>query len=196
MELSDNELMMLVQDNIEEARDEAYNRFSYIVDIIINKYKRGAYYFNVDMEELRQEALLGFADGLASFNQNKNTSVRTFITLCVERRITNYLRKYDTDKMRQVVKSYSLDLELGEDATLKDVIGDNRENPSITVESKENIDQLKRRINEKLNKPEKEVYNLLINDYSYEDMATILNMDIKKVYNYVSKIRSKIKEIL
>lgn len=196
MEISDNELMMLVQDNIEEARDEAYNRFSYIVDIILKKYQRGAFYFNVDMDELRQEALLGFADGLASFNQDKESNIRSFLTMCVERRLQNTIRKYDTDKMKQIVETYSLDRRLDEDRTLGDVIGDSKEDPKEILEQKETIEALKKNIDKALSKNEKEVYELLINDYSYEDMARILDIDIKQVYNRVSVVRSKIKDLL
>ena len=90
-EYPDNELVNLVCENSEEANDVLYDKYNYIIDIIINKYKRGAYYLSVDLNELTQEARLGFSDALVSFNQDKSTTLPTFITLCVERRVRNYI---------------------------------------------------------------------------------------------------------
>ena len=42
----------------------------------------------------------------------------------------------------------------------------------------------------------KEVYELLINDFSYEDIASILNKDVKSIYNTVQRLRQKIRSIL
>ena len=89
VEYPDEELVNLVCENSEEARDMLYEKYSYIIDIICNKYKQSAYYLSADLQELRQEAMLGFSDALVSFNQDENASLHTFITLCVERRVRN-----------------------------------------------------------------------------------------------------------
>ena len=56
-EYPDTELVNLVCENSEEARDMLYDKYSYIVDVICNKYRKSAYYLSADLIELRQEAL-------------------------------------------------------------------------------------------------------------------------------------------
>lgn len=196
-EYPDNELVNLVCENSEEARDMLYEKYSYIVDIVCNKYKKSAYYLSADMQELRQEALLGFSDALVSFNQDESASLHTFITLCVERRVRNYVRKNDTHKMKILREVYSLEYQYDEDsAPLMDTIGDDSQNPLHTLEEKETIKELKEKIDHLLSPSEKEVYELIINEFSYEDIASILNKTPKQVYNTAQRIRVKIKEIL
>ncbi len=195
---NDNELIEMVSDNSEEARDYLYNKYSYIVDIIINKYRTSASYLNVDMNDLRQEALLGFSDALVNYNQDKDTSLSTFISLCVERRVGNYIRKYSTNKMKQEGNALSLDMNVGkdEDLPIQDVIGMPNSNPETKMVDKEETERLNREIKEALSPSEYEIYELLINDFSYEDIAKITNKQPKQVYNMIYRIRSKVKDLL
>lgn len=197
-EYPDNELVNLVCEQSEEARDLLYDKYSYIVDIIYNKYKKSAYYLSVDLNELKQEALVGFSDALVCFDQDKDVSLSTFISLCVERRVRNYVRKADTYKNKILKSAYSLDATYGDEneIPLVEKIGDSSADPQITIEEMENIKNLKKQIDELLSPSEKEVYELLINDFSYEDIALILNKNIKAIYNTVQRLRLKIKNIL
>ena len=130
MDYPDTELINLICENSEEARDMLYEKYSYIVDIICNKYKKSAYYLSADFTELRQEALLGFSDALVSYNQDDSASLQTFITLCVERRVRNYVRKADTNKMRIMREVYSLEYQYDDSSSpLLETIGDNSQNP-------------------------------------------------------------------
>ena len=196
-EYPDNELVNLVCENSEEANDVLYDKYNYIIDIIINKYKRGAYYLSVDINELTQEARLGFSDALVSFNQDKSTTLPTFITLCVERRVRNYLRQADTLKHRLLRSAFSLDDNMfGADSPLENKIGSSANDPQVKIQEEEDVINLKKQIDALLSPAEKEIYELLIHDFSYEDISSILNRDIKYVYNTVSRIRVKIRKIL
>lgn len=196
-EYPDNELVNFVCENSEEARDMLLEKYEYIVDIIYNKYRKSAYALSVDMKELRQEALLGFSDALVRYNQDKDANLSTFITLCVERKVRNYIRKADTQKNRILKETYSLDQPItGADSTLQEFIGDTSYDPQVTLESEENLANLKKKIDALLSPFEKEVYKLLVNDFSYDDIASILKISSKQVYNTVARIRDKIKDII
>lgn len=196
-EYPDTELINLVCENSEEARDLLYDKYSYIVDVVCNKYKKSAYYLYADLSELRQEAMLGFSDALVSFNQDKTASLHTFITLCVQRRVRNYLRKASTPKSKMLREIYSLEYQYVENsAPLLETIGDNSQDPQVKLEERENIKEFEKKINSLLSPQEKEVYELLINDFSYDDIASILNKTQKQVYNTAQRLRDKIKSIL
>lgn len=196
-EYPDNELINLVSENNEEARDLLYDKYKYIVDIIYNKYRKSAYALSVDLKELRQEALVGFSDALVCYNQEKDASLSTFITLCVERKVRNFVRDADTQKNKFLKEAYSLDQPItAGDSTLQEFIGDTSKDPQVTLEMEENLRDLKKKIDELLSPLEKEVYQLLVNEFSYDDIASILNINQKQVYNCVSRIREKIKDII
>jgi DNA-binding CsgD family transcriptional regulator len=51
-------------------------------------------------------------------------------------------------------------------------------------------------IDKRLSQSEKEVLELLLNDFSNEDIAGILGIGVKNVYNYTSRIRAKLKDLI
>ena len=197
-EYPDSELVNLVCEKSEEARDVLYEKYKYIIDIIYNKYRKSAYYLSVDLNELRQEAMVGFSDALVNYNQDKDVHLKTFISLCVERRVRNYVRSAETLKNKMLRTAYSLDAPFGDEdhVPLGEKIGDNTTDPQVTLEESENIKNLKKQIDEILSPTEKEVYKLIINDFSYEDISSILNKDIKSIYNSAARIKAKIRSIL
>ncbi len=194
--LADNELLYLIQEKNEEAGDLLFERYKHIIDISVNKYLRSAYALNVDIEELKQEAMLGYVDAIHSYNDNMNMKLSSFISLCVERRLQNIIRKNNTGKIKMLKEAYSLDNEIGEDLTLADVVGDNRNNPEVIKEEKESVKKLREKIDSALSNSEKEVLELMLNDYSSEEIASILGVDIKRVYNATARIRMKLKELI
>ena len=194
MEYHDNELVDIISDNSEEARDVLYDKYKYIVDIIINKYKKSAYSLSVDMQELRQEALLGFSDALYSYTDDKEATLATFISLCVERKVDNYIKKHSTKKMRMLKEILSLDDQVAEDISLMDTIADTS-SPEEILQDEEEYKTLVNKIKERLSPQEMEVYKLLLHNFTYEDIASILNYSIKQVYDFVYHIRKKIKDL-
>ncbi|MCR4581561.1 MAG: sigma-70 family RNA polymerase sigma factor [Bacilli bacterium] len=194
MGYQDGELIDNVSDNSEEARDILYDKYKYIVDIIVTKYKKSAYYLSIDMQELQQEALLGFSDALYSFNDSKEANLATFISLCVERRVANYIKKNSTKKMKIMREVISLDEQIGDDISLMDTITDSS-SPEDILQDEEEKKELLKKIKELLSPQELEVYKLLLHNFSYDDIASILNINSKKIYDYVYRIRKKLKDL-
>jgi len=194
MEYQDAELLECVSDNSEEARDVLYEKYKYIVDIIINKYKKSAYYLSIDMQELQQEALLGFSDALYCYDSSKESNLATFISLCVERKVDNYIKKHATSKMRMIKEVVSLDDMVTDNISLIDVIGGDV-SPEEKIEEKEDIKILYSKIKETLSPKEMEICKLLVHNFSYDDIASILNINSKQIYDYVYRIRKKIKDL-
>lgn len=197
MEYNDIELIELVNENTEEAKDLLYEKYKYIIDIIMAKYNKTFYVLKMDQKEVRQEALLAFTDALINFSDNKGASLPTFISLVVERKIQNTVRKADTIKNKKHNQNYSLDYEYeAYNKPLIDIIGDPNSDPYIKIESKERTQILKNKIKETLSQFEHEVYKLLINDFTYIEISKILNKTPKQIDNTIQRIRNKIKNLL
>jgi len=195
-EFQDNELINIVNEKNEDASNLLYEKYSYIVDIIVNKYKKGAYYFSIDINELRQEAMVGFSDALVSYNQDSDASLKTFITLCVERRVRNFIRNTDTLKDKMLREAYSLDTPISsEGTTLVEALPSKVSSPEDKMVEEESIKELKNKVDELLSPYEKDVFELMVNDFTEENIAEILNLSKKQVYNTVSRIRMKLKDV-
>ncbi len=197
MEFSNEELTVMVSENNEEAKDVLYDKYNYIIDIIMAKYKKSIYALGLEYDEVKQEALVAFSDALIRYSDSKDTSLPTFITVVVERRVLNCIRKADTIKNKVHNEAYSLEQEyVAFNRPLEEIIGDNKENPLFKMENEEHYKELLKNINESLSPFEKDVYDLVINDFSYIDIAKILNKEPKQIDNTIQRIRNKIKDLL
>lgn len=197
-EYSDDELYSLVCESDEDAKDMLFMKYKYIIDIVIKKYAFSAMKYGFEYKDLYQEALVGFSDAIQSYREEKNTSMATFITLCVDRRLQNTIRKAGRVKNRVLLESLSLDHVYEEyNIPLKEVISDNNKNDPLTnIAKDEEFDELLEIIKNALSSSEYEVYKLLISGLSYNEIAKILGKSPKQIDNAIQRFKSKIKDIL
>ena len=107
-EYSDNELCSMICESDEEAKDILLKKYSYIINVVIKKYIMASLKLGIEYNDLYQEALVGFTDALISYDDNKEASLKTFITLCVERRLQRIILKAKAKKMKYFYKLYHL----------------------------------------------------------------------------------------
>lgn len=197
MEFDDNKLISMICENDEDAKNLIYEKYNYIIEIILAKYRRTFYALGIDQTEAKQEAYLGFSDALIKYSESKSTSLPTFISLVVERKIQNCVRKAETQKSKLNNESLSLEGEF-ENFTrpLEEVLGDSKLDPLNQMEDAERYNELKKMIDEQLSPLEKEVYELMLNDFGYQDIAKILNKEPKQIDNTIQRIRNKIKDLI
>lgn len=197
-EYSDGELYSLICESDEDAKDMLFMKYKYIIDIVIKKYAFSAMKYGFEYKDLYQEALVGFSDALQSYQEDKNSSMATFITLCVDRRLQNTIRKAGRIKNKVLLESLSLDHVYEEyNIPLKEVISDNNEHDPLTnITKDEEFDELLAFIEKSLSSSEYEVYKLLISGMSYGEIAKVLGKSPKQIDNAIQRIKNKIKEIL
>ena len=194
MEYPDNELTYYLHDNdnTEDARDLLYDKYKYIIEVLLNKYKRVFYALNIDIDEVKQEANLAFSYAIYNYNDEKETSLSTFITLCVERKIRQVIKSYETVKNKIYSEAISLN---GKDVSLENFIGDETYEPLKKIENIDTIKFINNEVKMLLSKSELEVYNLMIQDLSYQEIAVILNKTPKQIDNTIQRIRIKLKKL-
>jgi len=181
----------------EEASDILFEKYKYIVDIVIKKYTKAAYLFNVDLTELRQEAYFAFADALYRYKDNKDATLATFITLVVERKVRRVIDSANTYKSRLNTNALSLEHVYPEfENPLMYIIGDESLEPLKNIEDKETTMELLDKLRKNLSSIELEVCDLLIKQYDYKQIANILEKSDKQIDNCIQRIRNKLKKML
>lgn len=195
---SDSELMYLVKESNEDAKDIILEKYRYVIDIIFSKYKSLGKNLGLESSDLYQEALLGFMDAINNYSEKKDVKLVTFISFCVRRRLNMALMKANRVKHRFLNDSLSLEHYYDNiDATMMDLISDNEENnPLNNLMNEEEFLDLNEKIKEHLSKNEYEVYELLRNGFSYTEIATLLDKTPKSVDNAIQRIKGKVRKIL
>ena len=197
MEYNDYELSQMFNENDENAKDVLFEKYSYIIDIILNKYKKTMYALNMDFSEVRQDANLAFTDAVVRYSSERDTSLPTFISLVVERKVQNAGRKAETVKNKVYTSAYSLDYEYDVfQKPLSEIIGDTSLEPLNNMTKKEEYEELVRKIDSILSPNENDVYKLLIRGFNYQDIARILNKEPKQIDNTIQRVRVKIRDLI
>ena len=191
MEYPDNELTYLLNDNNEVAQDLLYEKYNYIIKSILNKYRRVFLALNIDLEEARQEANLAFSYAIYNYNEDRDTSLNTFVTLCVERRIRAVIKSKET--MKSKVQSETISL--NSDNFLENTIADFQYEPCKKIENIDMLKYINSKVKDLLSDKEKEVYNLLLQGMDYQEIAINLNKTPKQVDNTIQRIRIKLKNL-
>lgn len=197
MKYTDEELLSLVIEGNEYAKDLIYEKYKYIIDIFLHKYYHLAINLGIDKVELEQEALYAFSDALNSFKSDKNVKLSTFISLCIDRRIKKVLKRHNGEKARLLNSIYSLDYDYNNDGTtLKDLIGDEKTDPLYNLTVQEDYNELINKIKKELSSNEYEVFNYLLNDFDRETISLLTKKNNKQVDNAIQRLKNKIRDII
>ncbi len=194
---NDEELVYLIKENSFEAKDLLVAKYKYIIDALIKKYAGIIRVLNLDFKDIYQEAYLGFTDAINSYNPDKDSSLKTFVSLCVQRKIQSALR--NASRMKNKILNESLSLEQtfqDEKDPLLYTISDKKEDPLLKILDKENEQVLGEKIKATLSSFEYEVYSLMISGLDYNEIALILDKEPKQIDNTIQRIRNKVKKIV
>lgn len=196
--IDDSQLIMMLHESSDEAKDILFEKYKYIIDIEMKKYSRMARTLGYDVNDLYQDALVGFSDALVSYRDDKDTALPSFITLCVGRRLQVSIKKAGRMKNKLLNESLSLEHVYESYASpLMDLLSDNSENdPLENILKEEKLQELIDSITSVLSDAEYEVYTLMINGLKYDEIAILLDKNLKQVDNTIQRVKNKIKVIL
>lgn len=197
MDYSDEELYSLSLEGNEDAKNMLYNKYKHIVDVLIKKYLKVMINSGIDTKEVEQEAFFAFSDALNSYRDDKNASIGTFISLCVDRRIRKVIKSQSGEKAKVLGNIYSLDYDYEEGLSLQDIVSDkNDKDPLYNLTNEEDYRELLRKIKEKLSESEYEIFEYMTNSFDYNTIAILTNKTSKQVDNTIQRIKHKIRDII
>ena len=194
----DGEIFMMVCENNEDAKEMLFDKYKYVLNIVIKKYSYIAKELGIDSKELYSKALYGFNDALNDYKEDKSASFKTFLSLCIGRRLQKAIASAKAKKNRIINESYSLDKTYEEfGVPLIELISDERKNdPLLNIEEEEHYQELLSKIKESLSDFESQVFELMINNFSYIEIAELLEKEPKQIDNTIQRIKTKVKKII
>lgn len=185
----DSELVYMIKENNEDAKEELYKKYSALIHKEINRFKTKALSLGIEYSDLMQEALLGFMNAVNTYDEDNEAKFITYATMCIRRKLLNYIEKYSSIKSQTMNNALSLD---DDNSLLRFIKDTNEKEPLNSVIYTE----LVKEINEKiavLNETEKTILEYAISGLKAEEIAEKLEMPVKKVYNTLYRARKKIK---
>ena len=172
---NDYELLYLISENNEEANEVIFKKYNPIIEYYAKKYLPLVSNKGIDYNDLYQEGLIGLNSAIEGYRDQKDIKFSTFAFICIKRRIFSAIRIASRKKHSILNDSYSIE--------------DN-------IINKEMKEEFNKRLNTDLTSFEREVYNLRINGFSYEEIAKALDKTIKSIECTISRIKIKLRKIM
>ena len=185
--LGDEALAEMFRNGDQSAFAQLANRYLWIIRSITSRYNISG----LDTDDLIQEGMLGLLYAVKTYSDDKGAKLQTYASLCINRRIIALLEHSVTNKSRSMNNYVSLE-HSGEAIPL------NPESENINPEdmfiSDENVEEIRRKINDSLSPKEKNVFELYMAGESYQSIGQTLSMSIKSVDNSLQRIRRKLRK--
>ena len=190
---NDYELLDFIYEGNEEANNIILEKYDPLISSIATKMLKYCRNSGLDYNDLRQEGFIGFNYAISHFTEEKNTVFYTYVKKCIERRMISTVISSNRLKHKFLNEAISFDNDSNMlDKTLKDDLN----NPEFIVENIELEENLIKNVKRKLTDYEEQVFELMIADFNYREIAEILEKDKKAIDNAIQRIRNKVKETL
>ena len=196
-EYNDYELLYLISENNDEAKDLFYKKYKPIIEMKIKKYINYVQARGYDENDLIQEGMIGLSRALTDFKTQKDVQFNTFANVCIDRQIFSFLRDIDSGKHRVLNDSLSYDTTTNTYGRgLNDLLDNKNKNPETTFVEEEESNDLFDNILSVLTDKEKDVFKLRSQGFTCKEIAALLNTTEKAVSHAIEKIKIKTKKVL
>lgn len=195
---NDNELLSYIAENNEDASEIIYKKYMPLVTKIARKMYQYAGKTGIEVNDLIQEGMLGLSNAIHEYNESKNTSFYTFAKTCIERKIFTAVTATRRLKHRPLNESLPLEVTRMTDDNLiflEEIIGDNKGNPENMLLDSENFNEILEFAKKELTDFELQVFELKISDFSYQEIADILDKELKSIDNALQRIKGKLRKL-
>lgn len=188
--LSDKELIQKIRNSDNKAERYLCKRYAFIVKKIVSSF----FIMGGSVDDLFQEAMIGFLKAVNGYNIEYDCNFRSFAELCIRRQIVSAIRKTkNNDLLNRCISIYdTINSENGE--IVFDKLQDKDSlNPEDVFISKEEFSTYQIFTTEILSSLEKSVLREFGKGKSYEEIALTLHRDIKSIDNALQRIKKKIR---
>ena len=174
-----------------------------IMDFLMDKYKnlvrkksKVMFLIGGDTDDLIQEGMIGLFKAIRDYRLDKDSSFFHFAEICISRQMYTAIEASNRKKHAPLNSYISLS-EQGKDGAgeqLPELLAAfSGSNPEQLMIDRENVEQMKKRIDEKLSGFEKEVLAYYMQGMNYVQIAEIMSKTAKSVDNALQRIKAKLK---
>lgn len=167
-----------------------------ISDYLMEKYKefvrkkaRAMFLIGGETDDLIQEGMIGLFKAIQNYQSDKETSFRTFASLCIDRQLYSAVQNSNRRK-HLPLNSY---VSLSEENEAEHLEGVWSEDPETILIDQESTRNLEHEIIKVLSPMENKVLDYYLRGYGYVKIAEIMGKSPKSIDNALQRIRGKIR---
>jgi RNA polymerase sporulation-specific sigma factor len=191
-ELTDEQVIRLSQSSDRHAEEIIYERYKNFV----RSKARSYFLVGADREDLIQEGMIGLYKAMRDFDEEKQTTFRTFAEMCIVRQIITAIKTATRQKHIPLNNYLSLNKPLNDeetDRTLMDTLASVKMyNPEDILINEEDYQSIRQKIDSLLSGLEKQTLFYYLEGRSYQEIAVMLKRSTKSVDNALQRIKRKL----
>lgn len=196
LKMSDNDLIKEIRSGNHNAQNILLQRYKPLVQIKSRRF----FIVGAEEDDIFQEGMIGLYKAIKMYDYEKENSFKTFANLCIERQLITAIKTSNRQKHIPLNTSFSLNdsaYEENDELSVIDILDANVvEDPLETITRNESKDLIEKRIYNELSSMEKNVLDRYLDGYSYNSIATQLDMTPKAIDNAIQRIRKKAQKTL
>lgn len=195
-QMSDEELVVLVNDGDNEALEFLMKKYSSLVR------KKACRFFLIgaDMEDLIQEGMIGLFKAALCYRPDRNAAFRSFAELCINRQLVTAIKTATRLKHAPLNSYVSLSRPVyddDEDYTFLDVFCKaSPSNPEEIMINQEHCNSLGHKIKRVLSGFEFKVFSYYMQGKTYQEISVLLDKHPKSIDNALQRIKRKVGRVL
>ena len=183
----DQELIYLYHLGSQEAYDLLLKKYKYIIEKYFAVKYRGSH--EILQEDYVQIALIAFNKMLDRYRFDMNTKMSTYFSYAIKDAMHSAIRYVRLQKHVPYDKLVSLS-EIMQGHVLKDA--GEQYLPDVQMKVKEKLLAYQRQIVKNGSQFEKQVFDYLVAGYRFDEIAEMMQVDVKKIYNAKYRIQKKL----
>ena len=195
--LNDYELIYMISENIEDARDIMYKKYFPLIRKMAFKYYKTGKNYGLGLEDFIQEGYIGLFEALTKYTDDRNCLFYTFLYITISSKMNNLLRINCSGKAKLLNQSLSLydTFDSDNEGSLIDIIEDkNALLPDTEIMKDEFFNKLKDSL---YTLPMKYscILELKMNGFTNKSISKLLDINIRTVSNSMNIIRKRINSL-
>lgn len=191
--LTDEQIISQIKQGDESSLSYLLEKYKELVNIKVGKY----FMIGAEREDIVQEGMIGLFKAIKNYNEDKQSSFKSFANICIERQLITAIKSSNRQKHMPLNSYLSLNnaaYENNEDDSVELIDTFNSktiEDPLETIMKKEYYQEVENAVNKSLSKFEKQVLDRFVKGESYVTIAQKLDSPVKSVDNAIQRIRKK-----
>lgn len=194
---NEEELLYLMRQGCPIARETLCKQYYAYITMMVRNMNITA--MPVEESDLVQEALLACFQGIDGYRPDKECLLKTFVVRIVKNKIMTVLKRFNLNKERIYNNAMSLDAPLKQEEHFRyeDIIGDSKIHyqPNRKLLVKEEVIKYQNLLEEHCSSFEQQVIYYRMEGYSHKEIAKVLDVDIKMIYNALYRLQKKMKQL-
>ena len=191
--LTDEQIIFQIKQGDESSLTYLLDKYRELVNAKVGKY----FMIGAEREDIVQEGMIGLFKAIKNYDNNKQSSFKSFANICIERQLITAIKSSNRQKHIPLNSYLSLntaayDNNDDDSVELIDTFDSKTiEDPLETIMKKEYYKEVEKAVNKNLSKFEKQVLDRFVKGESYVTIAEKLDSPVKSVDNAIQRIRKK-----